>query len=155
MSSTLCPPAAGDFQGALDGLLAFHIGQIEFVLVRLIEQSVQVNARRRDFHFAFKKTLGFPQILDGDDLKSIDDGRLGCIVLRDAQGDFAFGFGAQGDWQRPFDRPDSACWVITTARSKHRNPPNLYTFRDYGTTRPLLRPSENTSAKSGSTDLCP
>ena len=36
----------GDFQRALDGLLTFHIGEIEFVLARLIEQSGEVHACR-------------------------------------------------------------------------------------------------------------
>src|SRR6266536_1249667 len=31
----------GDFQRAFDRLLAFHVGEIEFVLARLIEQSGQ------------------------------------------------------------------------------------------------------------------
>jgi hypothetical protein len=29
--------SGGDFESALDGLLAFHVGEIEFVFMRLIE----------------------------------------------------------------------------------------------------------------------
>jgi hypothetical protein len=33
-----------DFQRAFDGLLTFHVGEIEVVLVRLIEQPGKVHA---------------------------------------------------------------------------------------------------------------
>ena len=46
MDSTVVPAGRGDFQRPLDGLLAFHIGEIEFVLARLIEQPGQVHACR-------------------------------------------------------------------------------------------------------------
>ncbi len=91
------PAAAGDFQSAFDGLLAFHVGEIKSVFVRLIEQSGQVHARRRNFHFAFEKTHHFAQILNWDDLQSFEARGLGCVVLRHEQADFAFGLGAQSD----------------------------------------------------------
>ncbi len=94
------------------------------------------------------------QILDRDHLQAVTTAASAAWSLGISNPTLSSAF-ANSDGQNSFDRAHSTCWVFATARSKHRNPPNLYTFRDYGTTRPLLRPSENTSAKSGSTDLCP
>ena len=73
------PAGGGDFQRALDRFLAFHIGEIEFVLVRLIEQCGQVHACRRNLNFSFKKTHGFAQILDGDDLPWLENKKLNLV----------------------------------------------------------------------------
>ena len=50
------PAGRGDFQGALHVFLAFDLGKIQFVVVRLVENFGDVHFRRRDFDFAFEKT---------------------------------------------------------------------------------------------------
>jgi hypothetical protein len=48
----------GDFQRAFDGLLAFHIGEIELVLVRMLENARDVHPCRRNLHFPFEEPNG-------------------------------------------------------------------------------------------------
>ena len=45
----------GDFEGAFDGFLAFDVGEIKFVIGRLIENVRKIDAGGCDFQFAFEE----------------------------------------------------------------------------------------------------
>ena len=84
----------GDFQRTLDRFLAFHVGEIEFVLARALEDARDIHLRRRDLHFAFEKADALSEILDGDYLQPVHHGRFGRVVFGHQDADFAVGFRA-------------------------------------------------------------
>ena len=98
----------GDFQGALYVFLAFDLGEIQVVVVRLVENFGDVHLRRRDFDFAFEKAGGLAQILHRNDLQALDDRGLGGVFRRHKHADLAFGLGAQRDRQNALARTHRA-----------------------------------------------
>jgi hypothetical protein len=106
----------GDFQSPLDRFLSFHFGKIKFVIVRLLENFVDINFGWGDFYLPFEKIGRLTKIADWNDLQPGDDCRFGGVVGRNEHARFSLGSGAQGDGQNSFHRPDSPCWEFASAR---------------------------------------
>ena len=98
----------GDFQGALHVLLAFDLGEIQFVVVRLVENFCDVHLRRRDLDFAFQKLRRLAQILHRNDLQPGDDRRFGRVFGGHQHAGLAVGLRAQGDGQNALARTHRA-----------------------------------------------
>jgi len=99
----------GDLEGALDGFLAFDIGEIEFFVEGQLEEAVDVDLRRGNGGLAFEIGDGLAQVMDGDDLEAGDDGGFGGVVQGDEEDAFALGLGAEGDGEDAFDGADALC----------------------------------------------
>ena len=95
----------GDLQGALGVVLALHLGEIERILGRRVEDPVAVHADRLDFDLAVQEGDDFDQIVKGVDLDVLDDRRLAAVQLGDDDPVQAVCPGGQGDRDRAFDRP--------------------------------------------------
>jgi hypothetical protein len=93
----------GDFERALDRFLAFDFGEIELVVVMIVEQRAEIHFRRRDFGLAFEKAGGLAQVMDRDHLQSADDACFRGIFRRDENAGLALRAGAERDGQDAFD----------------------------------------------------
>ncbi len=108
MSSALWPPAAAISRARLTILLALDLGEIQVVLLRLVEYLGGVHLGGRDFDFTFQKTRRFAKILNRDDLQPFDNGGFSGVFRRHEHADHAVGAGAQGDRQHALARTHRA-----------------------------------------------
>jgi hypothetical protein len=96
----------GDFQGAFDGFLSLDFGEVDFVLVGLIENGFEIDLGGGDFEFAFQEAGSFAEVADRDDVESFDDGGFGGIFLRDQESSLAVLAGLPRDGEDAIDRAD-------------------------------------------------
>ncbi len=60
------PSGGGDFQSPLDGFLSFDLGEIQFLVVRLGENPVDIHLGGGNWSFPCEKACCFAQVLDGN-----------------------------------------------------------------------------------------
>ena len=101
-------PPAGDFEGALDGFLASDIGEIDFLVVWLVKDPGEIDARGRQLDFAFQERSGLPQILHGDHVHALDHRRFRRVLRRHQQAGSSFCPRLEGDGQHALDGADGA-----------------------------------------------
>ena len=98
----------GDFQRAFDVFLALDLGEIQVVVVYLVENFGNVHLRRRNLDFAFEKTRRLAEILHRDNLQAGNDGGFGGIFRRNEHPGLAVRPRAEGDGQNAFGRAHRA-----------------------------------------------
>jgi hypothetical protein len=96
---------SGNLERTLHGFLAFHLGKIQvFIVLGRCKHLIHIDPGGRNPDLPFKKLDCFAKILDRDDIQSGDGGRLGRIIRRHQDANFALVFGAQSNRQNPLAR---------------------------------------------------
>ena len=93
-------------QRALRRLLAPHLGQVELLRGRCLEEGFHVDSHRVDRRVALEPQRGLAKVAHGDDVEPLHHGRLGGVLGGHDHGVEPHGMGAHGDGQGALDRAD-------------------------------------------------
>jgi hypothetical protein len=96
----------GDLERAFDVLLSLHVGEIVFDRVEFAQDDVGIDAERLDIQRTSQKFSRLPQVPDGIDVETCDDGGFGSIGRGKDEAPLLVLAGGKSDGQRAFHRSD-------------------------------------------------